>query len=416
MNHTLLPQPAPVRVAYLNTAYPALTHTFIEREVRALRALGVCVETFSVQRPGQHSRLSEAHEKAAQETFYILDGLAPMVSSVIRALVTSPAGCLRALVASQQLAPPGLKSRLKHLVYAYEGMRLACELRRRKFGHLHVHMANSGTAVAMMACRYAPSLRYSISIHGSAEFFHVDSWRLASKAEDAMFVRCISNFCRAQVMTWTNPRVWGNFHIVHCGIESAVFLPRPARQPGPLRLITIGRLHPIKGYHLLLDAVAALVKGGLIVDLDMIGDGPERAALEKRAQALGLGARVRFSGAVSQDAIGAHYDQADAIVVSSFMEGVPVVLMEAMAKGLGVIATRVGGIPELVEDGVSGFLVNAGSADALMESIRVLAADPDLCQRQGKAGRKRVLAEYSLDQVGAGMLGLFKQYLGDAAQ
>jgi colanic acid/amylovoran biosynthesis glycosyltransferase len=416
MSHVPLPQPAPVRVAYLNTEYPALSHTFIEREIRAVRALGVCVETFSVRRPGQHSRLGEAHEKAAHETFYILDGLAPMVSSVFRALVASPAGFLRALVASQQLAPPGLKSRVTHVAYACEGMRLAYELRRRKLGHLHVHMANSGTAVAMMACRYAPSLRYSISIHGSAEFFHVDSWRLAPKAEGAMFVRCISDFCRAQVMTWTNPRVWDNFHIVHCGIESAVYLPRPARQPGPLRLITVGRLHPIKGYHLLLDAVAALARDGLIVDLDMVGDGPERAALEKRAQVLGLGGRVRFSGAVSQEAIGGHYDHADAMVVSSFMEGVPVVLMEAMAKELGVVATRVGGVPELVEEDVSGILVNAGSADALVASIRVLVADPDLCRRQGVAGRKRVLAEYSLDQVGAGMVGLFKKYLGDAAQ
>ncbi|MHB8622281.1 MAG: glycosyltransferase [Sulfuricaulis sp.] len=410
------PQSSPIRIAYLNTEFPALSHTFIEREVRAVRALGVQVETFSVQRPGRHARLSDTHEKAAHETFYILNGVAPMASSLFLALIASPAGFLRAIVASQQLAPPGLKSRVRHAVYACEGMRLARELRRRKLEHLHVHMANTGAAVAMMACRYAPSLRYSISIHGSAEFFQVNSWRLAPKAEGAMFVRCISNFCQAQVMIWTNPQVWSNFHIVHCGIEPTAFLPRPTRRPGPLRLLTVGRLHAIKGYYLLLDAIAALTRDGLIVDLDMVGDGSERVALEQRVQTLGLGGRVRFSGAVSQDAIGAHYDDADAIVVSSFMEGVPVVLMEAMAKELGVIATRVGGIPELVEDGVSGFLVNPGSADALMASIRVVAADPELCRRQGKAGRKRVLAEYSLDQVGAGMAGLFRKYLRNAAQ
>ena len=132
-----------------------------------------------------------------------------------------------------------------------------------------------------------------------------------------------------------------------------------------MRLLAVGRLHPIKGYHILLDAIAVLSKEGFLVELNMVGDGPERDALEKRAKTLGISERVQFSGAVSQNQIGSHYDRADAIVMSSFMEGVPVAIMEAMAKELAVVATRVGGIPELVEDGVSGFLVNPGSAESL---------------------------------------------------
>ena len=179
-------------------------------------------------------------------------------------------------------------------------------------------------------------------------------------------------------------------------------------------MITVGRLHPIKGYHVLLDAIAALVREGCEVELEMVGDGPERAALEKRVNSLGLLGRVVFSGAVSQDEIGEHYDRADAMIVSSFMEGVPVVLMEAMAKELGVVATRVGGIPELVEEGISGFLVNAGSVEALVAPIRKLAAEPDQCRRYGAAGRRRVLAEYSVENLGTGMLALFLDYLAGA--
>lgn len=408
------PEQGGPRVAYLNTEYPALSHTFIEREVRAVRAGGVGVETFSIRKPGAHSRLGAAHEAAAQETFYILESGGALAASVAGGFATSPLGFLRALAASQRLAPPGLRARLTHLAYACEAVRLARELRRRGLGHIHVHMANNGAAVAMLACAFDRTLRYSLSIHGSAEFFHVDSWRLSPKAENALFVRCISDFCRAQVMTWTSPAAWDRYHVVHCGIDPTSFAPRPARRSGPLRLLTVGRLHPIKGYHMLLEAVGTLVKEGVDLRLDMVGDGPMRAVLERRAGELGLAGHVCFSGAIAPEAIGEHYDRADAMVVSSFMEGVPVVLMEAMAKELGVVATRVGGIPELVEDGVSGLLVNPGSADALAGAIRALAADPGMCHRHGTEGRRRVTAAYAVENVGAGMVDLFRRYLGES--
>jgi colanic acid/amylovoran biosynthesis glycosyltransferase len=404
---------APLRIAYLNTQYPSLSHTFIEREIRAVRALGVHIETFSVRRPGVNARLGSTHEQAAKETFFILDGLVPMALSALQALAASPAGFLRALVASQRLAPPGMKARLYHVVYAFEGMRLACEIRRRGLGHVHVHMANNGAAVAMMACRYNRSLTYSLSIHGPSDFYHVDTLRLQLKVAGAMFVRCISSFCRAQIMAWSDSKAWSNYHVVHCGIDPTVYLPRPARQPGPLRLLAVGRLHRIKGYQLLLDAIAILASERRAVELEIIGDGPERVALEKQAELLGLHGIVIFSGAVSQDEIGRHYDRADAMVVSSFNEGVPVVLMEACAKELGVIATCVGGIPELIEQGVNGYIVSAGSAEALEAPIRLLAADPGLCRRHGEAGRRRVLEEYSVEKLGAGMVELFSRYLGD---
>jgi glycosyltransferase involved in cell wall biosynthesis len=269
-------------------------------------------------------------------------------------------------------------------------------------------MANNGAAVAQIACRYDPALSYSLSIHGSAEFFHVDSWRLAEKAEGAVFVRCISNFCRAQVMAWTRPEFWGGMRVVHCGLDLGDYPPRPPREGGPLRLVAVGRFHPIKGYPLLLDACGLAARSGVDLRLTLVGGGPMDADLRKRAE--GMGELVRFTGPLSPEGVAAELDRSDAMVVSSFMEGVPVVLMEAMAKELGVVATRVGGIPELVEDGVSGLIVDPGSPEALAAAIRRYAVDPGLCRRHGAEGRRRVAASFTAGGTAEGMLGLFREH------
>jgi glycosyltransferase involved in cell wall biosynthesis len=170
-------------------------------------------------------------------------------------------------------------------------------------------------------------------------------------------------------------------------------------------------MHPIKGYNLLLDACKLLADTGLQFELTMVGDGPLLNPMRSAVDRLGLGDRVRLAGAVPQEQIQPYFDRADAMVVSSFMEGVPVVLMEAMAKELGVVATRVGGIPELVEDGMSGFVVDSGSARALAEGIRTYAANPDLCRRHGVVGRRRVSDQYSIGATAEGMTRLFERFL-----
>lgn len=403
---------APVsgRIAYLNSEYPSLSHTFIEREVSGLRALGIPIRTFSVRAPGTLARAGSAHEAAAADTTVLLAGSARVFRDAAWGLCRSPLGFFRALMSGQKIAPAGLASRIRHMAYVFEGIRLARELSKEEIRHIHVHMANNGAAIAMMACDFDQALSYSLSIHGSAEFFHVDSWTLREKAERAMFVRCISEFCRAQVMAWTAPVAWGNFHVVHCGVDPTVYQPRPPRLPGPVRFLTVGRLHPIKGYPQLLRACRELRDRGLVWRLRMVGDGPERESLQRSARELGLTDMIEFAGPVSQDAIQEHYDWADAMVMSSFMEGVPVVLMEAMAKQLGVIAPRVGGIPELVAEGVHGLLVPPGSVADLADAMAVLAENPALAAQHGIAGRQRVIDSFSTDGLARGMAGLFAKY------
>jgi colanic acid/amylovoran biosynthesis glycosyltransferase len=400
-----------IRLAYLNSEYPSLSHTFIEREVRELRRLGLQIRTFSVRATGAHRRLGNAHAAAADETCVLQSGLVTMLADVILGSIVSPIRFLRALVKGQRLAPAGIASRVRHLGYVVQGVRLAREMARSGLWHVHVHMANNGAAIAMMACQYDRRLSYSLSIHGSAEFFHVDTWTLGAKVEHALLVRCISHYCRAQIMAWSDPLCWDRLHIVHCGVDTDDYTPPPPRRTGPLRLLTVGRLHSIKGYELLLRACAQLAKEGNAWQLNMVGDGPLMSSLQTLVKSLGIQDRVTFSGAVGQDKIAGHFDRADVLIVSSFMEGIPVVLMEAMAKRLAVIATRVGGIPELVRDGIDGVLIPPGSVEALADAIRPLSLEPTACERFGKSAREHVIAKFSVAQLGRGMRKLFTDKL-----
>jgi glycosyltransferase involved in cell wall biosynthesis len=398
------------RIAYLNTQYPSLSHTFIEREVRAVRALGIEVHTFSIRQPREMDQLSDVHAAAVANTYYILARPSELLGAFLWSLVCHPFCIAAAIASSQRLSPPGIRARLRHLIYVAEAAKLACEMGKRGLRHVHVHMANNGAAVAKLATVIDCRLSYSLSIHGSAEFFHVDSWCLKAKVEGAMFVRCISEFCRSQVMAWASPNVWHRLHIVHCGVDGAVFRPRAAHDSGPLRILTVGRLDPIKGYPLLLQACAKLLDRGVEWTLDMVGDGPMRESLVQQAHELNLADRIKFSGAVGQDDIQRHFDQADVMVVCSFMEGIPVVLMEAMAKALAVIATSVGGIPELIDQNVNGILVTPGSVDALADALEELAKDRVKMGTMGEAARRKIIRDFDAAQSGRQMVELLSRY------
>lgn len=406
-------------IAYLNTQYPSLSHTFIEREIRQLRRLGVAIEPFSIRPPGPLGTLGGHHAAAASETTVLFESRTGLLSAAAGGLMSCPFSTIRALWHSQRLSPPGLRQRLLHAVYAIEAVRLSRRLRLRGIRHVHVHMANNGAAVALLATLCDPSLTYSLSIHGSAEFFQVDSLTVRAKVEGALFTRCISNFCRAQIMTFCSEERWPDLHVVHCGIDLAEFAPpsHPSPSPhthttpGPLRLVTVGRLHSIKAYPLLVRACKSLGDSGIDWTLDMIGEGSQRGAIEQAARSCGVHDRVRLLGPVAPEDLRARFAGYDAMVVSSFMEGVPVVLMEAMASGLPVLATGVGGVPELVTHAVSGVIVPPGSADSLADGLKQLAMRRSDFHDMGKAGRAAIAEHFSIEQTAQGMKSLFDRAL-----
>jgi glycosyltransferase involved in cell wall biosynthesis len=396
-------------VAYLNTRYPALSHTFIQREVESLRELGVEVVTFSIRRPSVEELGKGANPKEIASTVYLLRGAA-VALGVLRALVLSPLRSLRLLSASQRLSPSGLGARLRHLAYAAEAVRLAQEMRRRGLTHVHVHMANNGAMVALLATRFDARLGYSLTVHGPAEFYDVFNLRLREKAENAAFVRCISDFCRAQVMTWTDPAVWDRLHVVHCGISVDDFAWSVRQQDGTLRVLSIGRLAPVKAHPILFEALRGLAERGVPWTLRIAGSGPEKGRLEELAKRLGISHRVEFLGPVAASRMPEELRRAGILVLPSFMEGVPVVLMEAMASGVPVLTTRVGGIAELVEDRVTGRVVHAGSAEAITAALTEMWGDPRATASRAEAARDHVCREFDARATGGRMRSLFERY------
>jgi colanic acid/amylovoran biosynthesis glycosyltransferase len=397
------------RVAYVVGRYPAVSHAFVTREVLAVRAAGVEVETVSIHRARARDTLSKIDRAEARATYALLP-LRPgeFLRAQLSALA-SPLAYVSTLAYALRSGPAGAKAKIWQLFYFLEGTMLWRHCRRRRVRHIHAHHLNQASDAAMLAVRYAnaagadPAWTWSFTMHGPNELYDVSRFRLAEKATSAAAVTCISDFARSQVMAFAPEAAWPRFQVVHCGLDPTEFdrngTPAPPAD-GCFRVLYVGRLVPFKGQAILLEAVASLRATGIDARLTLIGEGPSRRDLERRAHELGLAGAVEFAGAVGQDEIRDRYAAADAFCLPSFAEGVPVVLMEAMAMCLPVVTTRVMGIAELVDDGESGLLVPPGRADELARALGRLARDPELRRRLGRGGREKVVAEFDVRESG----------------
>lgn len=395
-----------LKIAYLVSLYPAMSHTFIEREVAALRQQELEIDTFSVRAPQKIDKLSLAHQQEARNTYVLYPDLKGLLFPYLWLLLSKPRAWY-VLVKAIRVAPPGLQTMVRYFAYTLQAIKLAEELKRRQIKHIHVHMANNGAMVALLATLYDPTLSYSLTVHGSDEFYNIDYHRLDVKVQNALFVRVISHYTKAQVMCWSAPEHWNRYHIVHCGLDIQRFPFKPAAPTDKLRIITIGRLERLKGYDLIVEALTE-VDSTLNWEWTIVGDGVHRPHLEKMTKPLGN--RVHFVGAVGQDQLQNYLESADILIVSSFMEGVPVVLMEAMAKGVAVIATNVGGISELVEHLVNGYLVLPSSPTQIANAIQAVA-NPKLRHRLTLQGRRKVESEFNAHVVAQEVADLFRLYL-----
>jgi colanic acid/amylovoran biosynthesis glycosyltransferase len=385
------------RIAYVCSRYPDVSHTFIQREIVALRERGVEVATYSVRRAEPHQVLSRLDREEFERTYAILPPRRrDHVRAHLRALRKGPGAWLRTLWGSLRRTPGGPRATLWRLFYFAEAVVLWDRCERQGIRHLHAHFANVGSDVAQLAARLGRGLgepwSWSFTMHGSTEFYDVRRWRLADKVRDARFVACISDYTRSQLMMLVDASHWEKLRLVRCGVDTAHFRPSARRdEAGPVRILYVGRLVRNKGAGVLLEALA-----GLDAELVLVGDGPDRGEMEALARGLGVAGRVRFTGAVGQDEILARFQEADVFCLPSFAEGLPVVLMEAMASGLPVVASSITAAPELVEDGVSGLLVSPARPDLLRDALARLVADPGLRRSLGEAGRRKVEADFEL--------------------
>ena len=402
--------PSPVqlgRIAYLTSQYPATSHTFIRREIAAVRDLGLSVETFSVRPPVEDELRAEQDRFEAEATYTLLSRpKRDFLVAHIRQIISHPASYTRTFLLALSHRAPGLRAALLAIAHFGESILLADELQRRTIGHLHNHFANSAATVGFLASRHA-KIKWSFTIHGISEFDYPAGLNLPAKVAAANFVACVSYFGRAQAARVVDTRHWPKLAIVRCGLELDR-LPVPAREAGSeVRMIFVGRLAAEKGIPGLLEAMCSM-KSGVHSKLVILGDGPLRADLEKERDALGLADRVEFLGRLTEAETLAEIAASDLLVLPSFMEGLPIVLMEALALGVPVIASRVAGIPELVEDGRTGLLFSASDWSELAAALDRLVSDRKLRRLFAKNGPVRIAEEFDVRNSAIRLRDLFQ--------
>jgi len=397
------------KVAYLVNQYPTVSHSFIRREIAALERQGVEVLRFSIRRPP--AGLVDAADLAERDqTHVVLDaGAVALLLAALSTALAAPAAWWTALRAAVRMGRRSQRGVLRHLVYLVEAslllrwMRAAGDVR-----HLHAHFGTNPAAVAMLV-RLLGGPPYSFTVHGPEEFDHPVELSLGEKIEHAAAVVAVSSFGRSQLFRWIPYTAWPKVEVVRCGVDAAFLASGPRPIVDNRRLVCVGRLCEQKGQLLILEAVAALAAAGVPCELVLAGDGPLRGALEARIEALGLGRAVRITGWLSNDTVRAEILGARVFLLPSFAEGLPVALMEALALGRPAISTSVAGIPELLEGGVNGWLIPAGSVEALAGAIRqALDTPPDVLAAFGRAGAGAVAARHDAEREAGRLAQLFR--------
>lgn len=398
-----------MRIAYLINQYPKVSHSFIRREILALERQGASVLRIALRR-GESTETS-AEDRAEQDaTRYVLDG-GPLflLAALAGCLLMSPLRFMLALRLALRMARRADRGLVYHLAYLAEACRILPWLHAAGVSHVHAHFGTNPAEVAMLV-RALGGPPYSFTVHGPEEFDKPGFIGLEEKIRRAAFVVAVSSFGRSQLFRWAAPGDWPKIHVVHCGIEPAFHDIAPQPLPEAPRLVCVGRLCEQKGQLLLLAAARRLAVKGIPFELVLAGDGEMRGVLEAMIEKYRLASCVRITGWIDSAAVRSEILAARGLVLPSFAEGLPVVLMEAMALRRPVITTSVAGIPELVRTGENGWLIAAGSVDELVQAIEEMLATPgsDLAA-MGEAARRRVLERHSIDGEAAKLRALFSE-------
>ena len=385
------------KISYLISHYPAISHTFILREVRHLRSMGVELDVASINdtdRPDEKLTEEEKIEKAI--TLYIKNkGLSGLLKAFSKQFLKQPITVIRSFFFAARLNGLDLKALLYNLFYLAEALIVAEWMADNDSHHIHVHFSSEAATVGLLV-KQLNGCSYSIYVHGPDEFYDVSKYVLSKKIENADFIFCISDFARSQLMKLSDFSHWHKFIVRRLGVDTEKFTPTTIEKQGPATILCVGRLCPAKGQHILLMAAKAMLDRDLDFRIIFVGDGPDRSSLETLASDLKLNDYVEFTGAVNHDEVHHYYQQADIFCLPSFAEGIPIVLMEAMAQEIPCVTTHITGIPELIDDGQDGLLTTPSNAENLAAALQQLILDKKFAGSIGAAGREKILSKYNL--------------------
>ena len=381
---------AALRIAYLTTEYPKVSHTFIRREILELERRGHHVLRLAIRGAGGAIADAADRDEAAKTIVCLNLPKLSMLGSIIAVKVTRPVKWLKAMAMTWRMSRVSDRGMLRHFAYLWEAAVLLRICQRESIRHVHVHFGTNAAAVArLMRCLGGPT--YSMTVHGPDEFDSPRAFSLGEKVADASFVCAISDFCASQIMRWSDPRHWSRIHVVRCTVGSEFFARAKPVPPQSQTLLSVGRLSAQKGQLLLIEAMRRLRDEGVEAKLMLAGDGEMRSEIELAIAQARLTDRVIITGWVDEATVREQLLNARALVQPSFAEGLPVVMMEALAMQRPVIATMIAGVPELVRHGENGWLIAAGNVDELVAAMHSALQSPvEQLNRMGLAGAQRV--------------------------
>ena len=397
-----------MRIAYVVNQYPAVSHSFIRREILALEERGIDVDRYSI-RPAQDNLADSGDIAEAGKTVSVLRaGGLRLLGTLLGTALRGPLVFLSTFLFATRSAGLSPERLFRHCAYFAEACFLRRSMAKSRVDHVHAHFGtNPATVVRMLRRLGGPS--FSITMHGPDEFNDAHFHDLTGKIHEAAATIAISDYGRGQLMMWSDVSDWGRLHVVRCGLD-AVLLAHPSTPILDVpNFCTIARLSEQKGIPLLVEAAAILKAEGLEFSITIVGEGPLRPMLESRIEALGLTAIVILKGALSSDGVRKELLQSRAMVLPSFAEGLPVVIMEALALERPVITSRITGIPELVDD-KCGWLLPAGRADHLASAMRqALECSTEQLQAMGKVGRARVIEHHDIAKSAQQLVEIFER-------
>jgi glycosyltransferase involved in cell wall biosynthesis len=391
------------------THYPRVALTFIAGEVDEIERRGGRIFPIVMNAPAPADLSNEEARDRWRRSLYLKSSPLRIAEAMLATTAAHPLKMARLVVTATKSAGWNLglvARRLAHLSYAALAAR---HCRVQRIGHLHAQFGQAPATIAWFAreiLNFGPdaTCTWSFTIHGFQDFVDESVSRLDLKAASASFVICVSDFTRSQLCRVSDPPYWYRFLVVRCGIDLAAF---PLRRPRPMRvvprIVVVGRLSPEKGHGVLLEAVRKLADEGITVEVEIIGDGPLSDVIRHQEVALGLEDRVIYAGELPPDEVSRRLADADLFCLPSFAEGLPISIMEAMAVGVPVITTWIGGIPELAVNEVTAMTVAPGNSETLAIAIRRLVGDAALRDRLARGGRAAVERMHSRE-ANAGQL------------
>ena len=386
-----------MHISYLINQYPKVSHSFIRREILALERQGFKVQRIALR--GWLEPIVDVEDLSEQnKTQYALkQGVIGLFFALIKTIFNSPRRFITALLLALKMAYKSEKSLPYHLAYLAEACKLCEWLKAHQSQHLHAHFGTNSAEIAMLASKIS-GIPYSFTVHGPEEFDKPQSLGINTTINQAKFVVAVSSFGRSQLYRWADFADWHKIKIVHCGLE-ADFYSVPA-QPivNVPRLVCVGRLCEQKGQMLLIDAAKKLRDKEVDFELTLAGDGEMRAEIEALIKSYSLQNQVKITGWITSQQVRECILAAQTLVLASFAEGLPVVIMEAMSLRRPVISTYIAGIPELVKNGENGWLCVAGDVDDLVRVMQEALSTPvTQLQKMGDAAFNRVITRHNID-------------------